>query len=134
MKYLLDTNILIFWLKGRYGIAEKISKIDPTNCFISEVSVAELWFGVACSEPHLLEEKRRRLTSFLNHLQVIPFSSAIELYAQEKARLRSIGEIIPDFDLLIGATALKEGLILVSNNTKHLSKIKDIVLEDWIIR
>lgn len=79
MKYLLDTNIIIFWLKGRYNIADKIMQAGAGNCFISEVSVAELRFGVACSEPELLKEKRSRLSSFLSHLQIIPFSVAIDL-------------------------------------------------------
>jgi len=130
MTYLLDTNIVIFWLKGRYGIAEKITEVGGANCFISEVSVAELWFGVECSSYGLLEEKRKRLASFLAFLRIIPFAVAIDLYAKEKARLRSAGELIPDFDLLIGATAVQQELTMVTNNSKHLSKIQGIVLED----
>jgi tRNA(fMet)-specific endonuclease VapC len=131
MRYLLDTNIIIFWLKGRYNIGEKIRDVGANNCYVSEVTVAELRFGVECSDASLLAEKRRRLEFFLKHLQIIPFSIAIEQYAKEKARLRSKGEIISDFDLLIGATAIQKNLICVTNNTKHLSRIKNIILEDW---
>ncbi len=131
MKYLLDTNIIIFWLKGRHNIALKVSEVGAVNCFISEVTVAELRFGVECSEMEIIEEKRNRLANFLVYLQVIPIKSAIELYAIEKARLRRTGEIIPDFDLLIGATAVQQGMIMVTNNSKHLSKIQGIALEDW---
>lgn len=120
MKYLLDTNIIIFWLKGRYGIAEKILEAGAANCFVSEVSVAELRFGVECSMPELLEEKRARLASFLAFLQIVPFSVAIDRYATEKARLKASGELVPDFDLLIGATAVQQNLKMVTNNTKHL--------------
>lgn len=134
MKYLLDTNIIIFWLKGRYGVAQKILEVGPFNCFVSEVSVAELRFGVECSMPELLEEKRARLASFLAFLQIIPFSVAIDRYASEKARLRALGESIPDFDLLIGATAVQQKLKMVTNNAKHLSKIQDIKIEDWTLR
>jgi tRNA(fMet)-specific endonuclease VapC len=134
MKYLLDTNIIIFWLKGRYNIAEKIKEVGVSNCYISEVSIAELRFGVECSEPGLLEEKRKRLSSFLVYLQIIPFSEAIDLYALEKARLRHEGELISDFDLLIGATAVQQNLKMVTNNFKHLSKIRGITLEDWTLR
>lgn len=134
MKYLLDTNIIIFWLKGRYNIAEKIKEVGVSNCYISEVSIAELRFGVECSEPGLLEEKRKRLSSFLVYLQIIPFSEAIDLYALEKARLRHEGELISDFDLLIGATAIQQNLKMVTNNFKHLSKIRGITLEDWTLR
>jgi len=134
MKYLLDTNIIIFWLKGRYGVADKIAMTGAEHCFISEVSVAELKFGVECSEAGILEEKRDRLTKFLAYLQVIPFTVAINLFATEKARLRSAGLIIPDFDLLIGATAVQQNMKMVTNNQKHLSKIQGIEIEDWTVR
>ncbi len=132
MKYLLDTNMLIFWLKGRYRINDKISQVGALNCFVSEVCIAELRFGVACSEPELIEEKRNRLNLFLTHLQIIPFAVAIDLYASEKARLRAKGEIISDFDLLIGATAVQLGMKMVTNNNKHLSRIQGIEIEDWV--
>lgn len=95
MKYLLDTNIMVFWLKKRYSIGDKIAEVGEGNCFVSDVTVAELRFGVECSEPALIEQKRKRLADILAYLQVIPFAVAIELYAKEKARLRSTGEIIP---------------------------------------
>lgn len=131
MIYLLDTNIIVFWLKGKYKIAEKILEIGLSNCLISEVTVAELRFGVECSSPDLIQEKRTRLKNLLSRLQIVPFSTGIELYAIEKARLRSKGEIIPDFDILIGVTAVSNGMKLVTNNSKHLSKINQIELEDW---
>jgi tRNA(fMet)-specific endonuclease VapC len=48
-----------------------------------------------------------------------------------KARLRKAGQPIDDFDLLIGATAIAYGLILVTNNVDHLQRIKAIIIEDW---
>jgi tRNA(fMet)-specific endonuclease VapC len=50
MKYLLDTNIIIFWLKGRYGIADQINKIGVSNCFVSEITIAELRYSVLNEE------------------------------------------------------------------------------------
>ena len=134
MKYLLDTNIIIFWLKKRYSIGDKIAEVGEDNCFVSDVTVAELRFGVECSEPALIEQKRKRLADILAYLKVIPFAVAIELYAKEKARLRFAGEMIPDFDLLIGATAVQQNMKMVTNNTKHLSKIQGIDMEDWTLR
>ena len=71
------------------------------------------------------------METFVSHLQIIPFIVAIDLFAKEKARLRSAGEMISDFDILIGATAVQQGLVMVTNNSKHLSRIKGIQLEDW---
>lgn len=75
-----------------------------------------------------------RLNNLLSRLQVLPFATAIDMYAREKARLRRNGEIIPDFDLLIGATAVASGMKMVTNNAKHLSRIDGIEIEDWTIR
>lgn len=131
MKYLLDTNIIVFWLKGRFGINEKAKAAGAENCFISEVTVAELRYGVECSPPEVIEGKRQRLESFLSHLQIIPFAVAIELFAKEKARLHTAGEIVSDFDILIGATAVQQDLVMVTNNSKHLSRIAGIQIDDW---
>jgi len=134
MKYLLDTNIIIFWLKNRYNIPDKIKEVGIKNCYISVVTVAELQFGVECSDPMYLDEKRKRLSDLLLHLQIIPISAAVDIYALEKARLRRDGELISDFDLLIGATAIQQDMIMVTNNTKHLSKIDGINITDWTDR
>ena len=130
-KYLLDTNIIVFLFKKRFEMNEKIKKVGIENCAISEVSVAELHFGVECSPIDVIEEKRIRLNSFLEHIQIISFSTAIQLYAKEKARLTKLGETIPDFDILIGSTAVANDFILVTNNSKHLSRIQNIEIEDW---
>ena len=131
IKYLLDTNIIVFLFKKRFNMNEKIQKAGITNCFISDITVAELYFGVECSETEIIQEKRSRLNSFLENIQIIPFSTSIELYAKEKARLTKLGEIIPDFDILIGATAVANDFILVTNNKRHLSRIQNIEIEDW---
>ncbi len=134
MKYLLDTNIIIYWLKGRYGIGDKITEIGLENCYISEITIAELFYGVACSDVTSMEEKRLRLERAIGGFSVVPFKDAIQVFAKEKARLRLAGEIIADFDILIGACAIENGYTLVTNNIRHLSRMDGIALEDWTIR
>jgi tRNA(fMet)-specific endonuclease VapC len=58
MRYLPDTNIIIFWLKKRYDIGNKITEVGEDNCFISDVTVTELWFGVECSEAAGIHRKK----------------------------------------------------------------------------
>lgn len=48
-RYLLDTNICIFMLKNRYGVAERIRKAGYDNCFISDITLAELYYGASNS-------------------------------------------------------------------------------------
>ena len=64
-------------------------------------------------------------------LFVLPIAGAIPKYAQVKAQLRRQGQLLDDFDLLIGATALAHQLTLITNNTKHFAHFAGIRLEDW---
>jgi tRNA(fMet)-specific endonuclease VapC len=62
---------------------------------------------------------------------ILPIFNCLDLYAKEKARLRKTGRLIDDFDLLIGCSAIKNGLILVTNNETHFERIKNIRIENW---
>lgn len=131
-KYLLDTNICVFLLRGKYGVNAKIDGVGMDYCFISEVTVAELEYGVECSSNR--QRNAIVLEQFLNDIKVIPFCDAIKRYAKEKSRLKSKGTPIDDFDLLIASTALANGMIMVTDNTKHFSRIEGLTLENWIER
>lgn len=131
-KYLLDTNICIFFLRGKFNLNEKIKQIGLENCCISEITLAELKYGAECSNK--AKENHKMIDAFAKELIVIPIISALNIYAKEKANLRSKGELIDDFDLLIGCTAISENIILVTDNEKHFSRLTSIKIENWIIR
>jgi len=130
-QYLLDTNICIYYIKGLYDLKSKFEEVGPENCFISEITLAELKFGVAKSKAK--EKNQKALDNFLSGIQLLPIFPALDIYAEEKARVQKSGKIIDDFDLLIGATAVSFDLVMVTNNTNHFNRIKDIILEDWTI-
>lgn len=130
--YLLDTNICIFYLKGRYDLENKINNAGWENCFISEVTVAELKFGASSSDNPA--KRKPIIEDFLKKMRMLPIFSALDLYAEEKTRLRKAGNIIDDFDLLIGSTAVFNDLIMVTNNLAHLDRITGIIIEDWTDR
>lgn len=73
-------------MKGLYDLKVKFQNVNPENCFISEISLAELKFGVENSEK--IEKNRRALNNFLADIKIIPIFQAIDYYAEEKARLR----------------------------------------------
>ncbi|MEA5405474.1 type II toxin-antitoxin system VapC family toxin [Arcicella sp. DC2W] len=131
-KYLIDTNIAIFYMKGKFDLKDKFEGLTVNDCFISEITLAELKFGVENSERP--EKNRKALDNFLTGVQVLPIFSSLDLYAQEKARLRKVGTPIDDFDLLIGVTSITNNLVMVTNNTAHFKRIGGIILEDWTIR
>lgn len=128
-KYLIDTNTCIYYIKGKFELNKKFEKADPDNCFISEITLAELKYGVENSEKK--EKKFKALNNFLTGVKIVPIFHSLDLYAKEKARLRKAGTPIDDFDLLIGVTSVTHNLTLVTNNTGHFKRIKGIVIEDW---
>ena len=128
-QYLIDTNICIFYIKGQFNLDKRFEKADPENCFISEITLAELKFGVENSEKK--DKNRLALQNFLTGVKILPIFHSLDLYAKEKARLRKAGTPVDDFDLLIGVTAVTHSLILVTNNTTHFTRINNIHVEDW---
>ncbi len=132
MKYLLDTNIVIFFFKGKFEIEEKMDAVGITNCLISEITLAELKFGAENSGN--VEKHRSEVDELIETVQVLPITSALDIFAKEKARLRKQGLPLDDFDLLIAATAIANGITLVTNNVKHFSRIEGLTIEDWAIR
>ncbi len=133
-KYLLDTNICIHIIKGEFNLKAKIQKIRFQSCYISEITVAELLYGVANSVPDRKAINLQRVldlrTSFSE--QTISISECLEEYGQQKARLRSIGRRVEDLDIFIGSTAIVKGLTLVTRNTKDFINMAGINLENWI--
>ena len=131
MKYLLDTDISIFYLRGKYNINQKLKEIiGYDNCFISEITLAELKYGAELSER--VEKNKISVNEFANKVGILPIFNSLDLYAKEKARLKKLGNIIDDFDLLIGCSAIKNGLVLVTNNENHFKRIENIQIENWI--
>lgn len=106
-----------------------MDEIGIENCYISEITLAELKYGAAFSQNP--QKHTKEVEELLEYISVIPIASAIDLFAVEKARLRRLGTLIDDFDLLIGCTAIENDMILVTNNTKHFQRIINIQLEDW---
>ena len=128
-KYLLDTNICIFFIKGQYELNKKIAEVGEQNCFISEITVAELKYGVENSKT--IETMRIVVEAFIPKFAVIPIYNSLDIYAKEKVKLRKQGLLIDDFDILIGSTAVTNEMIMVTNNVAHLSRLDNIVIEDW---
>ncbi len=132
MKYLLDSNICIHFFRGKFGLIDKLSAIGLENCAISEITLAELVFGAENSDAP--EKNHELIDKFVDQLTIIPIFDSIRTYGQEKARLRKKGEMISDFDLLIGCTSVEKGLIMVTENIREFQRIRDIKIENWIER
>lgn len=128
--FLFDTNICIYHMKGKYFLQEKFENVLRESRFISEITLAELKFGIYNSlNP---SANSSVLKDFLTGVNILPVSPTLDFYAQEKARLRKLGTPIDEFDLLIGACAVVNDLCLVTNNESHFLRIKGITIENWV--
>lgn len=130
-KYLLDTNICIYYFKGLYQLNKKFKDVGISNCTISEITIAELKFGVENSSSTKKEDNRKIVQSFIDSIKITPIVLSLDIYAKEKSRLRKKGFVIDEFDLLIGSSAIANNLTLVTKNIKHFEKLDDIIIENW---
>ena len=133
-QYQLDTNICVHFLKNEHQIAQQIAAVGFHNCYVSELTTAELLFGVANSAPTRQAANRRAVeelrTTFADRMLLI--GPGLEHYAQQKVLLRKMGRSVDDMDLLIGVTALAQGLTLVTRNTRHFADIAGLTLQNWV--
>ncbi len=132
MKYLLDTNICIHFFRGKFNLLDKFQEIKLSDCAISEITLAELVFGAENSSNP--KKNFQLIESFSEQVIILPIFNAVHFYAKEKVRLRKKGEMISDFDLLIGCTALSNGLIMVTENVKEFTRISELEIENWVVR
>ncbi len=95
-RYLLDTNICIHLMKGDFDLANKVEQVGLRNCFISELTVAELLYGIASSAPDRQVSNRQKLDQFLRLFSKprrLALSDVLETYAAQKAQLKRIGRL-----------------------------------------
>ena len=131
MKYMLDTNIVIYTMKQRpIEVKEKFNAVSTQLC-ISSISVAELIFGAENSQTP--EKNLKIIENFLSRLQILDYGvdAAIQ-YGNIKAHLKKIGTPIGENDLHIAAHARSKGLILVTNNTKEFERVPALQIENWV--
>ncbi len=72
-----------------------------------------------------------RINMLRNRFMVLPLPEEADGYGQIKANLQQKGELIDEFDMLIGGHALAEGLTVVTDNVKHFERIPGLKIENW---
>lgn len=134
MRYLLDTDILVYVLNARphhQAVIDRFRRENPHDLAVSSITLAELRFGIEKSQRR--EASRRALDRTLEALNVIPFDiGAAERYGIVRARLEEDGTPIGPLDTLIAAHALYLNLTLVTHNTREFSRVQGLRVETWI--
>lgn len=133
-KYLLDSDILIAMLRDRSdksGLRSKALNVGLDNCYVSAVSVSELY----CGAYRMQAERGLHEVSFIKTIfNILPFgeSDEAEVFGRDKSILACSGKPLDDMDLMIGATAKAKDMIMVTHNTRHFSRIPGLQVEDWM--
>ena len=130
MAYLIDTDIIIFALRGDKTVLAKFEENKTIPISISMVTYAELVFGAKRSQ----NEQTNMIK--VNHIrEIYPIEElnvgVMEVFADIKAKMYVKAIRIEDMDLFIAATAMYNDLTLVTNNTKHFENIPGLKLENW---
>lgn len=128
-KYLLDTNICVFYFRENKNIRVKIEEIGIENCYVSEITIAELLYGAEKSQrPKHFDEVDKVLQS----MDVICVFDTLSVYSKLRVYLEKFGKPIDGFDLLIAAAAIANDMILVTDNTRHFARIPGLKFENWL--
>ena len=128
--YLLDTDTIIYTLKGDPKVQEKLRLHANDPIRISIITLMELYYG-AYKSRHV-EANLARIRTLEQTLDILPAGPEnAGIFGMLKARLESEGTRLDDFDLIIASTALTHNLVLVTNNEKHFQRIDGLRLENW---
>ncbi len=134
MIYYLDSNICVYFLKGIYpSIMENIQDINPNNIKIPSIVKAELLYGAEKSQ-----NKAKNLVNinrFFEPYEIIPFDDECSIvYSKIRSAMELKRTIIGPNDYIIAATVLAKNGILVTNNTKEFERVKNLKIENWIVK
>lgn len=132
MKFFLDTNICIYFLKGvSQNIIKKIARLNPSDIKIPSIVKAELLYGVEKSRK--IKENKIVVTNFLFPFEIIPFDdTAAGQYSKIRSFLEKHGEIVRPNDLLIASIVLANQATLVTNNVKEFKRVKGLKVVNWV--
>ena len=131
LKYLLDTDIVIYTMKNRPRKVRRYFKAQQGRIGISAVTLGELVFGAEHSQQ--VEQNLADIEALTARLEVLPFDAAPAYhFGQIRAELYQMGRPIGPYDMMIAGHARACGLKLVTNNVKEFKRVKGLVIENWL--
>lgn len=130
MRFVLDTNTLIYFFKGMGRVAQQLMSVPPRDIGLPAIVVFELQVGIAKSVSP--ERRTMQLTQLIDVVQVLPFGlNEARHVADIRASLEAQGQPIGPYDILIAATACAVNGTLVTHNIKEFKRIGGLQIEDW---
>ena len=131
LRYLLDTNIVIYVLKRRPVEVLSTFNANASRMAMSSITLAELLHGAEKSSR--VSENLAAIEDFCSRLEVLPYGpKAAQHYGAIRAALEKLGQPIGVNDMHIAAHARSEGLVLVTNNMGEFSRVPALETENWV--
>ena len=131
LRYLLDTNIVIYVLKRRPVEVLATFNANASRMAISSITLAELMHGAEKSSR--VSENLCAVEDFCSRLEVLPYGAkASQHYGAIRAALERLGQPIGVNDLHIAGHARSEGLVLVTNNMSEFERVPALEVENWV--
>ncbi len=130
MKYILDTNTLIYFFKGLGKVADRLLATPPSEIGIPTIVLYELEVGIGKLKSP--QKRRTQIQEFVSLINIIPFSCA-EAKCAATIRVKLENESIPigPYDILIAASALASNWTLVTHNKEEFERVDGLKSEDW---
>ena len=126
----LDSDILIYFLKGNKNVVNEVLKHDLSDLYITRINCTELLYGAYNSTK--IKGNLTKINAFLAQFTVLEFDEkSSKIFAQLKAKLKKEGNIIADMDLMIASIAIANQEMLATNNHKHFERIKELKRVVW---
>ena len=128
--YVLDTNTLLDYFRGRGNVAKNLLATPPGEVALPAVAAYEVWVGVLGSRN--AERRQTQYEQFLAAVAVLPFDAIASRCAAEiRHELERGGKGIGPLDTLIAATAVANNATLVTHNVREFERVRGLRLVDW---
>ena len=129
--YLLDTNIVSYWMRGDAGIVGRIQKYSPADLSLSAITLAEILYGIEKS-PVKKKERQEKIRQISSLLDLYSFDEAAAgEYAIIRSQLEREGIIISERDTQIASIAMANKLTVVTHNVREFGRVRRLKVEDW---
>lgn len=131
LKYLLDTNIVIYVVKRRPLEVLAQFNANAGRMAISAITLSELYHGAEKSAK--VSQNLEVIEEFASLLEVLPYTAkASQHYGAIRSDLEKAGQTIGVNDLHIAAHARSEGLVVVTNNLYEFARVPGLMVENWV--
>lgn len=131
LKYLLDTNIVIYVIKRRPLQVLTLFNQHAGRMAMSTITLAELYHGAEKSQ--MVAQNLQVIEDFASRLEVLPYSHhAAQHYGAIRSALEKNGQPIGINDLHIAAHARSQGLVMVTNNHREFARVPGLLVENWV--